>query len=432
MRGVKELKSMRGAISPSLFAAVAAVLFSVAVSFGQNGSIDQTFGTNGVGTIVVWSGVPLGSVIDSNGRILILLEHDDVLEIACFTAEGQPDETFGTNGLLTAAWSGGNPSAIALQNDNGVEKIIVAGHTSVVVKGKTTRAMRVDRFFTDGTLDGSFGSGGSAVHRAASAAAAVATDSAGNIYTTDIDQKKLVKLTPNGALAAFGSGGVVDTSNFVSGRTLRVLADGKILVAGTASVKGNKVAMSVARYNASGSVDTTFGTNGRTTLLINGNPRSQAYDIKIDQDGKIVLAGTTSNDDTPGNDIAVVRLTPGGQSDGSFSLDGMVSHDIGNSDDIFRSLDLQDDGKIVVGGFTRPRIGDTWGQNLFSVVRFHSDGSVDTLFGNNGSVITDPLPQYTRGKYARTVFARGNKLILAGFAYADTNPNFATVVRYEQ
>ncbi|MEH2044957.1 DUF4347 domain-containing protein, partial [Nostoc sp.] len=144
-------------------------------------------------------------------------------------------------------------------------------------------------------------------------------------------------------------------------RSVVIQADGKILVAGASS---NNFA--VVCYNSDGSLDNSFGSNGKVTTDIGTNSSDIAYSVTLQGDGKILVAGVSS-----GN-FAVVRYNSNGSLDTNFNTTGKVTTDIGTgSSDTAYSVTLQADGKILVAGVS---------SGNFAVVRYNSNGSLDTNF----------------------------------------------------
>ncbi|MBN2224505.1 MAG: putative Ig domain-containing protein, partial [Deltaproteobacteria bacterium] len=120
-------------------------------------------------------------------------------------------------------------------------------------------------------------------------------------------------------------------------------------------------------------MDSDFGTGGKVTNLIYGT----AYALAVQPDGKIVVAGYTPT----GGDFAVVRLTPGGVLDPTFSDDGKATVNFEGTDYAY-GVAVQPDGKILVAGSTSN--GDD-----FAIARFTDEGDLDTAFGENGLLTTD-------------------------------------------
>jgi uncharacterized delta-60 repeat protein len=219
-----------------------------------------------------------------------------------------------------------------------------------------------------------------------------------------------------------GVAGMVDTS-FAGGAVLTrvgssedyaqaaaVQADGNVLVAGsTATNAGTQIA--VVRYLRDGSLDTSFGTDGRAVVAV-GARDDQAKAIAVHADGKIVVAGIT-NQGTAGYDFALVRLLPSGAVDSGFGTNGRVVTDFGGDSDRAFAVLVMPDGRIVAGGQTNEHSASSGVD--FALARYMADGSLDTSFGAAGKVIAPILPSSTgdvvRGLALQTV--NGTSRILA-------------------
>jgi uncharacterized delta-60 repeat protein len=169
-------------------------------------------------------------------------------------------------------------------------------------------------------------------------------------------------------------------------------ADGKILAAGQGTLNG-AAAFEVVRMRVDGSMDSSFGNGGRALPLTGGG----AYDMALQTDGKIILAGSVAVTSGSGKsattqwDIALVRLLGNnGALDTSFgpNHDGKVITGIsisGTKADGAYTVALQADGKILVGGYTYAN--STTGIDSV-LLRYNADGSLDTSFGQGGKVVT--------------------------------------------
>lgn len=192
----------------------------------------------------------------------------------------------------------------------------------------------------------------------------------------------LVRYHPDGSLdLSFGDGGLAGKNYGFRGEgcpgddlALAALleSDGKILVTGQ-SEQGSYVDWILARFLPDGTPDEDFGEEGRISI-----PTPGAIARQID--GKYVLAGGTYN----GNDldITLARLNKDFTIDLSFGENGVVTTDLGQSDESAQALAIQPDGKIVVAGFSGSQV---------AVVKYHADGSLDDAFGSGGVVTTDIL-----------------------------------------
>lgn len=174
----------------------------------------------------------------------------------------------------------------------------------------------------------------------------------------------------------FGTDGTVVTE--LGGGIKAVAAviqpDGKIIVAG----QGPGGSVVLASYNSDGSLDASFGEAGIASfgsefeLWIN--------DIALQADGKILITGFTWQHHTS---FVTARITVQGQFDPEFGVGGVVVTDFGDRG-AAKSIAVQPDGKILVRGQT----GDEFAGDGFALVRYHSDGSLDTTFGDGG-IVTD-------------------------------------------
>ena len=195
--------------------------------------------------------------------------------------------------------------------------------------------------------------------------------------------------------------------------------DGKIVVAGVASSFEIGGLFALARYLPNGTLDTTFGGDGRVTTDVGGGT---AHAVALQPDGKIVLAGVAPSPST-GSDFALARYLPNGTLDTTFGGDGRVITDFGG-DDIAIAVTLQPDGKIVVAG--RATTNPATGHTDFALARYLPNGTLDTTFGGDGLVITD----FGDFEFATDVaFQPDGKIVATGQASSNDAAGFA-LVRY--
>jgi uncharacterized delta-60 repeat protein len=181
----------------------------------------------------------------------------------------------------------------------------------------------------------------------------------------------------------FGGDGKVTTAIGLShdyASSMAIQADGKIVLAG-ASKNGSYVDFALARYNADGSLDTSFDGDGKLTTPI-GSSDDDVYCVAIQADGKIVAAGYSYNGSN--NIFALARYNPDGRLDTSFDGDGKLTTPIGSSSGYARSVAIQADGKIVAAGYAWNGTYDD-----FAIARYNADGSLDTSFDGDGILTTD-------------------------------------------
>lgn len=197
------------------------------------------------------------------------------------------------------------------------------------------------------------------------------------------------------------------------------LSNGKILVSGVAG----SVAMTcfaLARLNADGSTDTSFGGGqGRTCVapsLPGGRPFAYSSSHAIAADGRILLAGWAVRAGGSGYDMAVARFSADGVFDTSFGPAhggwAFASFDHGGIDEYARAIAVDGTGRIVVAGdFTGVRSKD------LAVVRWLPDGRFDTTFGDGGKAWFDLDWQDERGPSsdeAHSLFVLADQRILLG------------------
>ena len=317
--------------------------------YNADGSLDTTFNGNGVVTTYFGgnSDYGMGVTLQPDGRILVggsgfnRNNGTNDFVLARYNSDGTLDTTFSANGKVMIDFSNTNDigNSIKLQADG---KILVAGTSGVVVAGGTSNGnFALARFNADGTLDTSF-------------------DGDGKLITD------------------FGG-----TENAMS---VAVQSDGKILVAGSSTATGGNSDFAVARYNIDGTLDTSFSGGGKLTTDFGGNDSVQS--VVVQSDGKILVAGSSSmilDGTTINSDFALARYNADGTLDTTFSGDGKLTTDFGGLPDSARIVTLQSDGKIIVGG-TRGSGGKSSG---FDLVRYNSDGSLDTSFHGEGRLSMD-------------------------------------------
>ena len=189
--------------------------------------------------------------------------------------------------------------------------------------------------------------------------------------------------SPGDLDTSFSSDGklLTDIGTTDSGRAVAIQADGKIVIAGYARM-GSDDDFAVARYESDGGLDTTFSSDGLTTIDFDDKNES-GYAVAIQSDGKIVVAGRAATDGMGLTfDFAVARLTTTGALDTSFSSDGLLTVDVGGGDDYQFAVKIASDGDIVVVGYGSN--GSNWD---VGVIRLDSSGNLDTSFSSDGKAL---------------------------------------------
>ncbi|HYV92925.1 MAG TPA: hypothetical protein VE978_14110, partial [Chitinophagales bacterium] len=312
-----------------------------------------------------------------------------IFSATVFAQAGELDSTFGGDGIVPIS-IGINDVAfsIAIQSDG---KIVVAGASA---NGPYDGDFALARFNSDGTPDSSFSNDGVVITADSSYSEAVYSVAvqpdgkiieAGVSYNGSRDDFALVRFNTDGTLdTGFGTDGKVLTEidsdgSFAS--AVAVQSDGKIVVAGTSSDDGIFGGHFVlARYNIDGSLDSSLSTDGIVITAFNLN--DGATSVAIQSDGKIIEAGS-SNDGTTSY-FALVRYNADATLDNSFGVDGKVITSIGLYGSWINALAVQSDQKIVAAGVS-------WSNTYedFTLVRYNTDGTLDNSFGTDGKVTTD-------------------------------------------
>ena len=221
------------------------------------------------------------------------------------------------------------------------------------------------------------------------------------------DHVGLTRYNADGTLdTSFGSGGQVTTDlsgsafNHEFGQSVTVQPDGKILVAGYQSTEGLRDDLILLRYNADGTLDTSFGGgDGIVTDDFGGDADARAEEV-IYEGGKILVVGKRIDHGatTPSWDVFVARYNSDGTLDTTFGSSGVTITDVTGADqtDQGYSVGVQSTGEILVAG----RFGNaTSGQTEFGVLRLTSSGVLDTTFGSGGIVSTDITGSGDDGAY---------------------------------
>jgi uncharacterized delta-60 repeat protein len=314
-----------------------------------------------------------------------------IFDLARYNADGSLDSTFGNKGEVQTKFTGSSASAnaLALQADG---KILLAGNDN--------STFEIDRYNADGSLDTTFGNKGMVSTPFAQGAAEVRSlaletvggvtkiVAAGDVVTSSSSAFALARYNLSGSLdTSFGSSGLVVTN--IGGRDANqmglagaVQGDAKIVLAGEKVQSSGQLEFSLARYNTDGSLDTTFGSGGLVFTSIGKN--AAAWAVALQGDGKIVAAGwgTTSATDSY-HHFALARYNSDGSLDTSFGSAGVeVTPPIGTNGDQINGLAIQPaNGAIIaVGSAVFPNL------QASALARYNPDGSLDATFGSGGIV----------------------------------------------
>jgi uncharacterized delta-60 repeat protein len=309
---------------------------------GANGTLDPTFGSGGK-RVIDFGGEDegaYGAALQADGRIVLVGDSHLTPAVARLRANGALDTAFGTGGRKTFSWGPiGRITAVHVVS-NG--RILLAGFS-----GPEGGNMQVARLAASGKLDATFGTGGIAVidFGGDDFGMALARQADGRILVAGRSSAAgavVARLRANGALDPdFGTGGRVTLPGGGSANAVLVQPDRKIVVAGNAA--GNAT-MTVTRLLPSGAPDPTFDGDGTATIDF-GSLADLAAGAALQADGRIVVAGYTQ----AAEDVAVARLNANGSPDATFGAAGKATVDFGVAT-FGNAVALAPSKRIVVAG----------------------------------------------------------------------------------
>lgn len=361
--------------------------------FGSAGQIITDFaaGADSLDAVVVQ---PDGKIVA--GGVGTVANGDRAFALARYNADGSLDPAFGAGGLVNAEFPGTVQSlmlAVALQPDG---KILAAGSANFTA---TEPDFCIARYNTDGTLDASFGNAGVVI---VNIAPAIVADDEAQTIAVQPDNKIIVagytvphtggdynfavaRLMPDGSFDNTFSGDGRMFLDFLGGfddlcyTTALDSATGKIYLGGQAwDAGGVNSEMAFARLNSDGTLDATFGVSGKLVLSLTPDSE-EADDIKLQSDGKLLIAGLQYAGSVSGYQSLLARLNTNGTLDPSFGVAGFDDYNFGYSWAVLAHVALQPDGKIVTAGYLTLAT-----DRYLGAARFNPDGTIDTTFGNGG------------------------------------------------
>ena len=348
------------------------------VRYNDDGSLDSSFGSNG--KVVTGFGDKIGVgravAVHTNGKIYMSGFRTDSLDeetdfvLARYSGNGSLDW------VVTTDFNGKRDygHSVAIDADG---KILVAGSS----EDRQGSDIAVARYNSDGSLDTSFGSGGKVLTNSpilpqkSFYGAAIAIDDNGNIFVAGSSEDNsnwdfaLVRYPHNssqGAIITTDVGGEYDTASAIA-----IDADGKIIVAGTRAGR-NEEDFALVRHHNNGSLDTSFGSDGKVTTDF--GPPDLIWDVDegtavaVDSAGRIIMSGSSWNGSD--YDIAVARYNITGSLDTSFGSGGKVLTDFGAPYEFGEAIAIDSDGNIVVAGYSDGPDHDSDQNSDFAVVRY--------------------------------------------------------------
>lgn len=288
-----------------------------------------------------------------------------------------------------------------------IEAVATQPDGKVVVAGRLDSYILLMRYTIDGSLDKTFNSTGIVLTAVKSnnTAIAIAIQKNGSIVVAGILDYSL------GVLRYNADGSLDTTFNEeipILPTAIVVQKDEKIVIAGRPLMEGN-ISCAVVRYNADGSLDKTFNPDGsKPGIVISpvGTVSAFAHSIAQQKDGKLVVSGTADDK------LTILRYNRNGTLDTTFNGTGIVKSDLNAYN---TTVAMQTDGKIVaaVTAFERPT-PDTMNQK-FAVVRYNNDGSIDTTFNKNGTSPGIVFSQFKDSAVTKSLMLQKNgKIVVMG------------------
>ncbi|MEJ7588311.1 MAG: T9SS type A sorting domain-containing protein [Ferruginibacter sp.] len=401
----------------------------VIARYNVDGSPDNLFDIDGVQTtdFAALDATGYSLAIQADGKIILAGFASDGstnrFALARYTINGSPDNSFNLTGMQTTDLGSdmqiGN--SVAIQSTG---KILVGGYTF----NGASNDFAIARFNTDGSPDNSFDNDG-----ILTTDLAASDDYAGSLLVRNDDKIILAGYANSGiapvfAVTRFNADGTPDNSFDTDGKLVgsygqgftsfsfsAIQVDGKIVSAGR-TWNGTDFDFAIARFNSNGTPDNTFSEDGKIITDFGGT--DDAVSVVVQPDGKIVVAGNSDSR------FAICRFNPNGSTDNTFSLDGKLIVPMGFGDDC-RSAALQADGKILLAGSTYA--DPNYDSAYFVTARINSDGSTDNLFSGDGKQFTNFEGSSSFG--SSLAVQNDGKIVVAGRSYINNQNNFS-VARY--
>ena len=363
--------------------------------YNSNGTLDNSFGNQGVTVTDAGSdGDLLSSVaVQADGKIVAggQIYRNGVSQFAMirYGSNGIPDNSFGQQGVLITNFGNScNINSVVIQPD---AKILAAGNFN----NAGTENFAIARFLSTGALDTSFNHTGKVTSNFGNSDNALeATLQAdgkllvGGYYIdpSSNSHMEIARYNTNGALdTSFNGTGVTSTSfgnnqEFFAGLVIAANT-GKIIMGGYSNVNQQypqNPALALARFNANGSLDISFGLQGHELDPVGVNYLNYMNGLTLDNN-KILASGYSQT----GNNFkyTLTRFSANGNPDSSFGMEGTILGIVPGADLYYYFPMVQPDGKFVVTGAT-----DTI-PNLLA--RFDQKGKLDPSYGNKGFLTTN-------------------------------------------
>ena len=314
---------------------------------------------------------------------------------------GQLDSTFDGDGKLTTI----------IENEFWTYGTSIAVQPdNKIVAGGIDGTFLLIRYNYDGSIDSDFGEIFTAIPGGYELGTGVLLQPDGKILQSGLCYYgfALVRYNSDGSIDnSFGDEGIAITSfddYHTGGSLLQLQPDGKILQAGYTDFFGD-TNFGLIRYNSDGTLDNSFGIDGKVETDFDGHI-DQPTSMRLQQDGKIVVAGFSQSTEYR---FELVRYNSDGSLDPGFGMGGKLVTKIGTFSELHDMI-VQADGKILIAGTVYDTI--FYNTHVFKMLRYNSDGTIDNSFGTNG-IVSSSNYDGLAGNFDLT-FQPDGKIILVG------------------
>jgi uncharacterized delta-60 repeat protein len=331
--------------------------------YHTNGALDTSFGTSGIATIPSIEDIPLTAIaLQTDGKIVV----SGSTFVARYSSKGVLDSTFGTAGIATLKdfFFGTTPTGLLVQPDG---KILLAD-------GELVRFLpdgQLDTGFGSGGIARTAGYPATGLALLANGKILIASSALGTsgfISQYDSDGTLDTMFGIDGQLASPGTAAglvLLGTGDFLAAGSL---TNNSVPPASGAATSG----FAISRYRGAGVTDASFGTNGGTVTYVPTFPMVATSGLALQSTGDIVLLGTATQTSAPV--FALARYTASGQLDTTFGTDGTVVTSFGTAQNppsvSANGLTIQSDGKIVAVGSYSIFVPYHGFDTAFKVVRY--------------------------------------------------------------
>ena len=379
-----------------------------------NGNLDTTFGTAGIVItdigVITSGGITVEMKLQLDGKIVVIGTHQDTqndlskIALVRYNSNGTLDASFGTNGVVFSNFNNYDNEGNGLFiQANGK---ILAATFAFSSNNNNESNYNIFRYNSNGILDNSFGINGvvsinlglNIVNLNSSDVATIIIELAnGKILVAGKSDSMPTNGENNFAIIQLNSNGTLDTSFGTMGKVfidfslddqvaaMQITATNKIILGGTLFYNsGANSKIGIVQLNANGTIDTTFGTAGKIITTINSSTNNDVLeDLQLQANGDIIVGGTTQNSNTLiGLDFALVKYFINGNLDTNFGTNGFAITDFNNSTEFINSIAIQSNNKIIATG------AFAVSNSKFALARYNNVTLSNTTFNQNISAIS--------------------------------------------